>query len=388
MRMRLAYLLTLLVGIMCITSMAEARELPEVVWSNMVCGVDNDKEGKENWHLLTDEGRDRIKAAVHAKLLEQQKAGKLPFKLAEGNWDVDKIDSSTPVGIVPIVTTNSMFHQEFDIGNKKLHKYVLASALDIAVCSFESDGQTLRMLYNIPLHFWTSVPENNRLEDMRLLSREEERDLYARFTVKMIEQHLDFSKMNKVMRKLEDKVEAAEATYQVTNINISSPKAQEIFTGSDGLGQARITNLKKIIGDIYTSAYAQRTGHVVYPSLLSGNWVPDAVKGCNVLRLNTGNAGELRMVVKNPDQGITLDITGVGRKEAETKKKSNINGFMAYKVWLAKSPKENEKETEVTNAIVQEFDRYHGKNLGLSDRDIFRMLLIGAAEKLGSQKLK
>ena len=88
-----------------------------------------------------------------------------------------------------------------------------------------------------------------------------------------------------------------------------------------------------------------------------------------------------------PDHSIILDVTGIGKKEIETKKKSNINGFMGYKVWLAKSFVEGKEEKEVTNWTEEEFIRLDGGAINIEDHDVFRMLLIGAAVKLGDQKI-
>lgn len=366
---------------------AEAKELPTVVWTRDVYGVDDtDKNIQKEWHLLTDEGKARIAEAITRKLEEQQKQGKLPFKLAEASAEQERnaeIMAESPISIVPIVVTDAAFHWEYKVKEQDLHKYVLASALDIAFCSVD-EGGALQMLANIPLHFYTVLPESGALHDMRKLAPEEQQELYTRFTVRMIEQGLDFAKEKRLLRHIEDKAEGIEDTYQVTDVVISSPKAQEVFAGYNG---ARAAYVKKVVGDMFSSAYARRTGHVVFPSRASGTWNDDAVKGTYSLRLSSMHSGEKVMVLPPPDHPITLDVTGVGKQEIETKKKSYVNGFMGYKVWLAKSFVEGKEEKEATNWTQQEFIRLQSGAINIEDHDVFRMLLIGAAVTLGDQKI-
>lgn len=365
----------------------EAKEIPTVVWTRDVYGIEDEKIPKE-WHLLTDDGKKQIVDAITRKLEEQERQGKLPFKLAEPTGEKNATIVDTQISIVPIVVSDAAFHWRYTIKNAQgqdvdLHKYVMVSALDLAFCSVDEDG-SLQLLGNIPLHYYTVLPESGNLHDMRMLSREEQADSYTRFTVRMIDKGLDFDKEKKLLRNIADKAEGIEDTFQVTDVEISSAKAQAVFDGYNG---ARAAYVKKVIGDVFSSAYARRTGHVVFPSRVSGTWNDDAVKGTYSLRLNSMHSGEKEMIMPKPDHSIILDVTGIGKKEIETKKKSNINGFMGYKVWLAKSFVEGKEEKEVTNWTEEEFIRLDGGAINIEDHDVFRMLLIGAAVKLGDQKI-
>ena len=73
--------------------------------------------------------------------------------------------------------------------------------MDIAFCSTDENG-ALQMLGNIPLHFYTVLPESNALNDMRKLTPKEQQEVYARFTVRMIEQGLDFAKGKRLLRHI------------------------------------------------------------------------------------------------------------------------------------------------------------------------------------------
>ena len=396
MKRGLCFLAITMLAILWLSPPAGAAAPPEVVWTRDVYGVDKDDEAtiiehkKGNWNLLIDnaKGRDMIADAIFEVLKSQESQGKLPFRLKdvshEKNADRGNVDS--PIAIVPIVVSAADFHTEYELKDSSLHEYILVSALDIAFCSVDSDGLTLRLLGSIPLHFYTEIPESQKVEDMKLLSRAQEQDFYNRYTVEMIKRHLDFSRVKKLMKHIEDKTEASETTYQVTDVAISSKKATELFQGVDGL---RAKYLKKMIADVYTSAYAQRTGNVIYPSLSSGKWTWDAVKRTYALQLNTGHSGDNKtLVMQKPDNEIKLDVTGVANQEIETKKKSDVNGFMLYKVWLKKSPAEGKETLEASPSTTKEFIRSDENGINQEDQDIYRMLLIDAAYQLGAQKFK
>ncbi|MBR2214472.1 MAG: hypothetical protein IJ849_01780 [Selenomonadaceae bacterium] len=373
---------------------AEAKELPTVVWTNSVYALDQKvyqgQEGyKENWNLLTDNGRKRIAEAITRKLKAQAAEGKLPFKVQESSRelnadlgrDVEGVDS--PIGIVPIVTTDASFHTGYKVGSDELHRYIIIAALDIAFCS-QDEGGTLRILANIPLHFYLNLPESNNPNDMKLLSRAEEEEYFTRFAVKMIDEHLDFSKEKRLLKNLEEKTEASTDTYQVTSVNISSKRAASMF----GSG-AREAYLKKIIGDVFSSAYARNTGHVVYPSLASGNWHKDAVTGLWRTSLDSGHSGEkVDVAMKEADNKITLDVTGVGSGEVATKKQSDVNGYMMYKVWLKKSPVEGKEDPVAELSTTEQFFKVASAGINKDEHDVFRLLLIDAAAELGNRKIK
>ncbi len=366
---------------------AGAAKKPEIVWSHDVYGV-NDAKGKAEWHLLTGQGRTVIAEAITRKLRESEQAGKLPFTIREveggfGNANGEFAGADTPIGIVPIVVTDAAFHEIYPVGNKRLHEYFIVSALDIAFCSAEADG-SLRLLGTIPLHSYMHYPESRNLEQMKELSQEEKVAEFQKLTLKMIGEKLDFAKNKKLLKNLEEKSEVAE-TYQVTGMNLTSKKAQEIFTGGDG---SREAYLKKVVGDVYTSAYSTASGNVVYPSLLSGTWHHDAVTGLYSMDMTTGTAGNVKMTMKAPDHGITLDVTGLGKAEVPQKRESNINAYILYKARLAKTPVFGKEAGVMINEHLMQYDKINKNMLGLGEHDVYRMLLIGAASKLGEQKAK
>ena len=162
---------------------AEAKPLPEIVWSHDVYTIaisdDNQHAEKRRGYQLLNAGtpeeqkqnRDRIANAIAAKIKEQE--AKLPFKLkttfedenlSEVNTELnDQTAGDVPIALVPIVVIDYAIEQSYEINGKPHYKYVIISAVDIAFCSEDEDG-ALTILSNIPLHFYESIPLSNSFE--------------------------------------------------------------------------------------------------------------------------------------------------------------------------------------------------------------------------------
>jgi len=381
--------------LMSIFSVAEAKNLPEIVWSRdiytMTVADDyQNAQRRRNYQLLNagtaaeqKANREIIAKAIADKLTEQK--DKLPFKLkmtldtenlSERNFELNDSAMSEPIALVPIVVTDYSIDKTYVINNQVYHKYIIVSAIDIAFCGEDDESGALTILSNIPLHFYESIPLSNAISDMTEKSQVELAGIYANFTANMIKKHLDFTKAGKVVKGLADKEYRVE-TYRVENVSYSSEKARGV------LGMNKL--MQRIAGNVFTSDFAAHTGKIVYPMILEGDtssWTTDATQGFYVAKMNTSHSGEknIRMPTK-VDHKIYLDVTGAGSKEIETKYTSDINGFKAYRLWMKSNV--GGKVIEVTNDITEEFLKTNSvaNKIIKDEQEIFGGLMIGAAVK-------
>ena len=381
--------------LMSIFSVAEAKELPEIVWSRdiytMTIADDYHHAERRRGYQLLNAGtaaeqkvnREIIAKAIADKLTEQK--DKLPFKLkmtldvgdlSERNFELSDSAMSEPIALVPIVVTDYSIDKTYVINNQVYHKYIIVSAIDIAFCGEDDESGALTILSNIPLHFYESIPLSNAISDMTEKSQVELARIYANFTADMIKKHLDFAKASKVVKGLADKEYRVE-TYRVENVSYSSEKARGV------LGMNKL--MQRIAGNVFTSDFAAHTGKIVYPMILEGDtssWTTDATQGFYVAKMNTSHSGEksIRMPTK-VDHKIYLDVTGAGSKEIETKYTSDINGFKAYRLWMKSNV--SGKVIEVTNDVTEEFLKTNSSanKIIKDEQEIFGGLMIGAAVK-------
>ncbi len=380
---------------MIIFSVAEAKPLPEIVWSHdiytMTIADDYQHAEKRRGYQLLNEGtaeeqkanREIIANAIAGKLKEQE--SKLPFKLkttldtgdiSQANFELNDSAMSKPIALVPIVVTDYSIDKTYVINNQVYHKYIIVSAIDIAFCSEDDESGALTILSNIPLHFYESIPLSNAINDMTEKSRAQLARIYANFTASMIKKHLDFTKAGKAVKGLADK-EFRMETYRVENVSYTSDKARDVL-GMDKL-------MQRIAGNVFTSDFAAHTGNIVYPMILEGDtssWTTDATQGFYVAKMNTSHSGEknIRMPTK-VDHKIYLDVSGAGSKEVETKYSSDINGFKVYRLWMKSNV--SGKVIEVTNDITEEFLKTNSNSNKIikEEQEIFGGLMIGAAVK-------
>ena len=378
-----------------IFNVAEAKDPLEIVWAHELytTTISDDYQNVEKrrgYQLLnagTDEeqkaNREIIIKAIDAKLKEQ--ADKLPFKLkttldvgnlSEINMETGESGAENVIQLTPIVVADYSIDKPYVINNQVYHKYIIVSAIDISFCGEDDESGALTILSNVPFHFYESIPLSNAISDMTEKSQAELARIYANFTADMIKKHLDFTKIKKVLRGLEDKEYRVE-TYRVENVTYTSEKARGI------LGMNKL--MQRIAGNVFTSDFAAHTGNIVYPLILEGDnssWTTDATQGFYVAKMNTSHSGEktVRMPTK-VDHKIYLDVSGAGSTEVKQKYSSDINGFKAYRLWMKSNV--DGKVIEVTNDITEEFLKANSvaNKIIKDEQEIYGGLMIGAAVK-------
>ncbi len=380
---------------MSVVAVAEAKALPEIVWAHDIymTTISDDYQGaeKKRGYQLLNAGtpeeqranREIIINAIADKLKEQEAA--LPFKLkttldvgdlSERNTEFGESGAENVIQLVPIVVTDYSIDKPYVINGKTYHKYIIVSALDIAFCGEDDASGALTILSNVPLHFYESIPLSNAINEMTEKSSVELARIYANFTADMIRKHLDFTKMKKVLKGLEDKEYRAE-TYRVENVTYTSDRARGV------LGMNKL--MQRIAGNVFTSDFATHTGNIVYPMILQGDtssWTTDAIHGFYVAKMNTSHSGEKTIQMPtNVDHKIYLDVSGAGSKEVETKYTSDINGFKVYRLWMKSNI--DGKEIEITNDITEEYLKGNSvmNKIIKDEQEIFGGLMIGAAVK-------
>ena len=383
-------------------SVAEAKNLPTVSWSHNVytMSISDDQRNaqkRRGYQLLNagtsedqQQNRDKIAQAIADKLKEQK--AKLPFvwkdsfdpaNLSERNFEQnDETLGDKPLALVPMIITDYSIEKTYVINNQTYHKYIIVSAIDIAFCTEDENG-ALTILTNIPLHFYTSIPTNSSINAMTQKSTAELARIYADFTAKMIREHLDFTKYNRILKKLEDRKFSTETgssdTYRVESVSYSSDRARSVL----GMN----TLMQRIAGNIFTSDFSAYTGNIVYPMAGDGsNWTVDATREFYITKMMTSYSGdekEVRMPAK-VDHAIILDVSGAASMDIETKNKSDINGFKMYRIWMTSTIKGATKlkqPIEITNDTVEEYLKGNSaaNKIIKDEQEIFGELMIGAA---------
>ncbi len=112
----------------------------------------------------------------------------------------------------------------------------------------------------------------------------------------------------------------SDTTYQVVEAKISSPKAGQLFP------EARYA---PIFALWFSNFLADRTGKVVLPSRVGGEW--DVSASGSVLKLRDEDNHERCFDLPAPKYPISLDLTGIAAKVG---KSNDVNQVMLYKAWL------------------------------------------------------
>lgn len=110
-------------------------------------------------------------------------------------------------------------------------------------------------------------------------------------------------------------------TYQVVDFKISSKKAQQMFNDKV---------LGSQISQWFSDFLVDKTGKVVLPSRLCGEWIDDKATG-EAFTVLVKDEKEYKFAMAKPKYPIFLDLTGINSKMIEG---NNVNEIWAYKAWL------------------------------------------------------
>ena len=129
-------------------------------------------------------------------------------------------------------------------------------------------------------------------------------------------------------------------SYQVTSFKISSKNASQVFS-ENVIGPQ--------VAQWFSDYLSERTGKVVLPSRIGGEWDVSSTEAAFMLLMKDGE--EHRFEMPPPKYPIALDLTGMSGRRIEGNK---INEIWMYKVWL--------KVEIPAKSYSREFESYGTKN--------------------------
>ena len=357
------------------TTPVKAADLPIVNWSPSVFSVHADDEAIEGQHLLDDDAKKELAAMFSQRLHSLQNAGELPFQLKETNSEYAlDYGENAPIGLIPIVMLDTTFDNAYHVGDKTYYKSFIISAIALAVCSADEESQSWRMLGTIPLRTYTVFNQDaagNLLDSP--ITIEQKRQKYLNMMQQVL-CNLDLKPYRSLFEKTDLKTLLPD-TYQVTQIDISSPKAQELFGD-------RQKDLANIIGCFFTSFYQEKNHHIMYPAMITDAWNQDILLNLYSLQLYSPTQS-MKVTIPQPKHKIHLDLNGIAMKDVQPKD-SNIQLNRYYKAWLTEIPPDSKEKIVLTKATAKALT-IKG-NIEINDIDIFTQLIISLASDMAAHK--
>ena len=360
-----------LVVCLAVSPVVQAKELPVVGWSPNLFSV---ADGAEN-HLLDDASRRAITAAVTAKLHDLQQAGRLPFQLKEVDEETNaEFQAEAPIGLIPIVIADRAFDTSYRIDGMTYYKSLVVSAVDLAFCSPEGTTGSWRVLGTVPLRCYGVLgADASQTEPIPALTKEQE---YERISKMAVARDMDFSGISVLWEDLANRSVVPE-TWQVTEVQVPSVRAQEVF-GED------LPAIRNLIGVFFTSSYARHTQHIVYPARTEAGWKKDVEQNLYTLQINSPT-GSAQVVTEKPRHEIHLEFTGLAQGTLQLRHPSKVQKDVGYKVWLKRTLPVGDGDF-VTKTAVRQFSQLDTEAVQLQDADVFTELLLSAAQELGNKK--
>ena len=328
--------------------------------------------------IVDDATQKKIVMALSDKLHALHDADKLPFDLKESSEEYNITHASeNNLGIIALVVDDNTIDTQYKTKTANYYKSVVLCGIDVMLCSMDEETNSMRILQTIPLRGYSVLGNDVYHPIQDPISLEQKKAEFIKTAKAMIGEDLNFKQYKRVLREADVKKVSPE-TYQVTKVNISSDKANELFKDN-------LPALKGLIAGVFTSKYQQTKDRIVYPSLAEGEWTKDVANNLYSLQLNSPTGSSM---VTMPDNvsGIMLDLTGIASGIIPTKKESQIKVDIGYKAWLKKSPVEGKEKAELTKMEIRQFPKQGSTEIEINPQDIYVELLIGLASDLAAQK--
>ena len=364
-------------------AVAGAAEKPEVQWVPDVYAA-----GSSDGLLDSPGVRERICQALTDKLHELDAQGRLPFKLKTTSSDSDiyGINGDVHVSLIPFSVMDVSFDSTYHLPKGNFFHSIIVSGLDIAfTCpeSAESGRKGERLLGIIPLYGYGEMGKDLQLQapvtdEEKQEVRQQKAKVYGDVTVQMIKDYLNFDEQKRLARQLTVKALEEGNTWQVTDVAISSNKANMIFNGQQ-------QKLKQVIAAFFTGSYQQKTGRTVYPASVLKDLSKQVNDNMNALTMNS-LVGTRTLQIPEADHKVTLDFDGVSEGEVQTRKDSDVKKDIAYKAWLKKSPAEGHEQAELDAIVVRREYKTDNVQVSYDKKDVYTELMMKLADAMGKQK--
>lgn len=376
--------------LLLLTNLVEAKseEKISVVWSADVLSMNDSTDSILNYKDASGNfpARERIAEALSQKLHQLAREGNLPFELQESmsDYSLHQISSEDPIGLIPMANLDTSFDTSYVASGKTYYRSLVFCGLSIAICAADPLNNSWKILATIPLNGYDFIGDDVNYPRTRPISQAEKADCFARIAISLIKNELDFSqyKDRKLFRDLDLKSLGGEKfqTYQVTDVKLSSKKAQEVFKG-------REDEIKNIVAAFYTSNYQRRTRNIVYPPVTGAGsrWKQNVAQNLYTYQMQTPS-GTINFSFESPDNKIQLDIYGINSQEIETKQISEVKRDLLYKVWIRKFPEE--KNSDQSDSTIRRELITDNASINYDPADVYTILMINVAGNLGSGKKK
>ncbi len=381
---KIVYSLLLVCIALCMnipSAMAKSDDL-QIGWWPEIYTMDSSQD-----NLLAKDAstRKKIIDAISARLKELAANGKLPFVVKQGvSGNLNNIQESfsdeVPLALLPIVMLDESFDTHISVAGVEAWRHVIASGINLAVCSAgTADDEGIKMLAVVPLSGYTVIgdPSENKGKVMPApLNDAQKSRVYAMLTADMIK-NMNFNSISKALRNWQkDKV--SPITTQVSDVKISSKKAQQVFHGQG-------VQLRNLIANTYSAEYQKTSGRLVMPPRTATSFYKNAQKGLYAFDMHSPS-GKVRVSMGQPETEIVLDVSGLAEAEVSGKKASDIRKDILYKAWLKKSSNDGQAEIVLDDYMVEAQYKKDSANIGVEEKDIFARLEMKLAKKMAAQK--
>ena len=382
------------------STFVEAK-VPEVGWAEELLLVSDDTN-----ELLVTRNNEQLKGykkkitdALTKKLLAARDAGKLPFTLDTGKDSYEQpgfLDESPEqyIALIPLAIMADSLQSKYEANGKTYYKSVVFGSIYLSICKAGSTPNNWTMIGGIPISGYTILGGNINNPLTEKPTKKDEADAYIRTMEKVINEQLDFSKLDRYLKNLKNN--KMPDTYEVMEVNFSSKKSAEIFENEQ-------EKIKAMLGNFFSSKFQETSKAVVYPpiAMIAKNTGGDMTNAIDkskaddvndaIYALSGGKSAGVSMTLSmpKPDHKIYLDFAGAAWQELQTKKESDVVKNMGYKA-LLKMHVDNQAEKSADDVKSVQYlipssgsiEALHKERLA----DIFTELLIRLSDKLATGK--
>lgn len=309
-----------------------AADKPTVTWPHSSVNATTARPDS-----LVDEGvLTQVSMLVNERLHTLDTAEKLPFTLQETATDfTEDVTENSSITLIPLVMDDHVFKSSYWIDGVTYHKAVVMTQIDIAFCYYSGSGNSLRILHVIPLTGYAVIGNNG--EYTTPISKTALQQQFITNASQLIQQRLAFKNKN-FLKDLDFKAVTPD-TYQVTQVTISSPAAQQFYGPRLPLAEA-------LVATAFTSEYAAtHPDRTVLPAVVGAKWQEDAAK--KTYQLSLGDTGKY-LVMERANHEIALQVPKVGAFNIPIKNDSGVYKKKGYTAVVT-----NETDHTSGTAVVQ-----------------------------------
>ncbi len=398
----ISIVLGIVIAVMAVTCVrmvvVEASEKPEVICADEVLVINPGT----NRLLMLGNTRKRIQDALSARLVSEEMAGTLPFKVKQASsyeyeGVMTDVDAQVPVALIPLSIISDTLDSSYQVKDKTLYKSVVVGSLYMAICRGGSTANNWTMIGAIPVSGYDPVTLGGDINHPWLVkpSINQKAEVYASMMEKLIREKLNLSQLKPYLKNINKPIAD---TYEVVDVTMTAKRAPEIF-------DTQQETVKALIGSIYSARFQEISNKIVYPPITmmgkkinngdrtnEGNRsVADDVSD-SIYSLAGGystSGATMTLTVPEPTHKIRLNFSGAGWMELKGKKESLAVKNVGYKAWLRRQI-DSQPEKVVDDVKSVQYILPESGSIAAAEKeqlpDIYTELLVRLADRLASQK--